>query len=173
MKRFLLSNVLILLVAVGGSASAATTKWNANFMATTPFAGINDVHFEWVVSGGNNVVDASPLMNSMVFGGTNWTTISDDDIASTTFGSLNLVGPTIDTGTKLSFNFSIIASGGDIPAFTKAYWTRNGYGEDDNLYQLTLADLQFVAEVPLPAAFPLLLAAFGGLGFFARRRKAT
>ena len=30
-----------------------------------------------------------------------------------------------------------------------------------------------VASVPLPAAFPFLLAALGGLGFAARRRKAA
>ena len=151
--------------------AAAVTKWIADWTLTTPLSGINDLHFEWEVTG-DNFIDATPSDPSYKFTGVKWDTIKEDDLDSGQQGSVTFEDPDPAPAkdTQMGVRFHMFLRDGSTPTVTAAYWTINGYGRGDPNYQIDTGTLPFIAAVPLPVPALLLGAGLAGLGALRIRR---
>jgi len=175
-----MSELKTLLIAMAFASIASTvgasTLWG-HFTLSAP-NGTTDLHIKFNDADGQSMgdVEIDPLGKGT------------GSVAVFLPGSNTLVGrlgdglTALTEGAEVTVKFSITSNDLFISQVVDAWWTRNDvkFGPSIDSRSMTLRsgnalpnDAIQIANVPLPAAMPLLLIALGGLGFAARRCKTT
>lgn len=155
-------------------------KDGATYSLATPFTGLNSFLF----NGGGGF--SGPWLDSYTYGGNSALKVAfDNPVSAFAFETNSFMG----TGFTATINFTnggtSVQTGSGISGTAMQFF---GFTSDmaiasveiqgigNNSHNFSLDNFQFggaVPAVPLPAALPMLLAALGGFGFMARRRKTA